>query len=220
MTSITTYKEITPTYLYIKQHSVTKKKYFGKTTKDPNKYLGSGHYWLSHIKKHGKQFVETIWLSDLYYDTSISEYAIRFSTENNIVESKDWANLIPENGLDGGVSGIKHSAETIAKRVAANKGYKHSEEIKTKISEQKKGKKLGSQSAESRAKKSVAHMGKTKSAEHRSNISAAQKGKKRGPRSEEYNAKISAKFFSLILTKKEYTKNSLSRYYPEFKQYY
>ena len=34
-----------PTYLYIKQHSVTKLKYFGKTTKkDPVKYLGSGIY--------------------------------------------------------------------------------------------------------------------------------------------------------------------------------
>lgn len=93
MTSISTYTPITPTYLYIKQHSITKKKYFGKTTKkDPYKYNGSGPYWIRHYKKHGKQFVETLWVSDLYYDTSITEHALHFSYENNIAESKDWAN--------------------------------------------------------------------------------------------------------------------------------
>ena len=71
MTSTTIYTPILPTYLYIKQHSITKKMYFGKTTRpDPMKYKGSGVYWLRHIKKHGSRFVETIWLSDLYYDTS------------------------------------------------------------------------------------------------------------------------------------------------------
>jgi hypothetical protein len=101
------YSPIVPTYLYIKQHSITKKKYFGKTSlPDPIKYLGSGTYWNDHINKHGKQFVETIWLSELYIDTSISEYGLRFSAENNIVESDDWANLIPENGLDGGAVGM------------------------------------------------------------------------------------------------------------------
>lgn len=97
------YTKITPTYLYIKQHSITGLKYFGKTTKqDPIKYLGSGTYWKNHIKKHGKQYVETLWVSDLYYDTSITEHALHFSIENDITDSKEWANLILENGLDGG----------------------------------------------------------------------------------------------------------------------
>ena len=30
------------------------------------------------------------------------EFALNFSKDNNIVESEEWANLIPENGLDGG----------------------------------------------------------------------------------------------------------------------
>ena len=35
-----------PTWLYIKQHNITKLKYFGKTVrKDPIKYKGSGTYW-------------------------------------------------------------------------------------------------------------------------------------------------------------------------------
>lgn len=101
--SMNIYTPIIPTRLYIKQHSITKKKYFGKTT-SPNhiKYLGSGVYWNAHINKHGRQLVETIWFSDLYYDTSIVDHALHFSTENDIVESKDWANQKPENGLDGG----------------------------------------------------------------------------------------------------------------------
>jgi len=97
------YTTIIPTYLYIKRHSVTKLKYFGKTSlDDPIKYLGSGTYWTKHINKHGKQFVDTIWLSDLYTDISISEHALHFSHENDIVKSDEWANLKLENGLDGG----------------------------------------------------------------------------------------------------------------------
>ena len=48
------YNSITPTYLYVKQHSITGMKYFGKTTRNPIKYIGSGKYWKRHISKHGK----------------------------------------------------------------------------------------------------------------------------------------------------------------------
>lgn len=89
-------------YLYVKQHSETKLKYFGKTTKsDPFKYLGSGDHWIRHLKKHGKHVKTTeIWGFD---DQSLcTAFALKFSAENNIVESKEWANKIPENGMDGG----------------------------------------------------------------------------------------------------------------------
>lgn len=55
-----------PTYLYIKRHTITGKLYFGKTTKtdmDFSKYKGSGKHWSNHIKKHGKEHVETIWFA-------------------------------------------------------------------------------------------------------------------------------------------------------------
>ena len=42
-----------PTWLYIKEHNVTGLKYFGKTTRDPLKYKGSGTHWTRHISKHG-----------------------------------------------------------------------------------------------------------------------------------------------------------------------
>ena len=94
--------------------------YFGKTTKpDPYKYHGSGTYWTRHIKKHGKEHIITLWVSDLYFDTSITKYALHFSYENAIVESKDWANLIPENGLDGTVPGTNFSDKTKANMSAA-----------------------------------------------------------------------------------------------------
>jgi len=91
-----------PTYLYIKQHKITGLKYFGKTTKHPENYYGSGKYWKKHIKKHGEKFVETIWSKFFIDEKELTEYALNFSKENNIVESLEWANLKEENGLDGG----------------------------------------------------------------------------------------------------------------------
>jgi hypothetical protein len=47
-------------YLYVKQHKITKLKYFGKTTRsDPHRYMGSGAHWRAHLKKHGKD-IETL----------------------------------------------------------------------------------------------------------------------------------------------------------------
>lgn len=94
-----------PTYLYIKQHSVTGLKYFGKTIKsDPIKYKGSGIRWSKHIKKHGTKFVTTLWYK-LY--TNIDELvsvAITLSEIYDIVDSDFWVNIVPENGLTGGDS--------------------------------------------------------------------------------------------------------------------
>lgn len=92
-----------PTYLYIKEHTKTGLKYFGKTTKqDPVSYLGSGKIWTNHIKKHGKEFVKTTWYQLFTDEKELIEYAINFSSQNNIVESDAWANLKTENGFDGG----------------------------------------------------------------------------------------------------------------------
>jgi len=104
-----TYK---PTYLYIKKHNVTGLKYFGKTVRDSLKYKGSGQYWLTHLKQHGND-VTTEWCKLFHNEKELVEYAINFSNTHNIVESKDWANLIVENGINsGGITGIKRSEET------------------------------------------------------------------------------------------------------------
>lgn len=55
------YKNFKPTFVYLKQHTITKKLYFGKTTKENvETYMGSGVHWGAHIRKHGN-FVETVW---------------------------------------------------------------------------------------------------------------------------------------------------------------
>lgn len=95
-------REFRPTYLYIKTHNITGLKYFGKTIKDPLKYKGSGKYWTNHIQKHGYNVTTEI----IGYYTIESECisaARQFSKQNNIVESADWANLMPENGINGGL---------------------------------------------------------------------------------------------------------------------
>ena len=90
-----------PLYLYHKKHKITGLNYFGKTDNDPVNYNGSGVYWNSHLQKHGKLIVTVqVWKFDNINERS--EFAIKFSADNNIVESKEWANLCPENGLDGG----------------------------------------------------------------------------------------------------------------------
>lgn len=112
--SDTVNSDFKPTYLYIKRHSVTGLKYFGKTYgRNPVKYLGSGTYWNRHLKIHGK-LVETIWYKLFTTKDELVEYALTFSRENNIVESADWANLKPEDGLrGGGVKGIKIKPHTV-----------------------------------------------------------------------------------------------------------
>ncbi|CAB4127482.1 hypothetical protein UFOVP84_209 [uncultured Caudovirales phage] len=127
---MTIYTPITPTYLYVKQHSITGLKYLGKTTKDPYTYNGSGKHWTRHIKKHGKEHIVTLWVSNLFYDTSIVDYALQLSEENNVVESEEWSNMKPENGLDGGdtsnspnyIKYIKTLSETNKKRKWWNDG--------------------------------------------------------------------------------------------------
>ena len=51
-------RDFVPTYLYIKQHSITGKLYFGKLVAgriDILKYKGSGVYWRRHIAKCGSK---------------------------------------------------------------------------------------------------------------------------------------------------------------------
>ena len=90
------------TWLYIKQHNVTGLKYFGKTVrKDPTRYNGSGKKWVNHLNFHGND-VTTIWCKLFNNKDELVKFALKFSEENNIIESTEWANLKPENGLDGG----------------------------------------------------------------------------------------------------------------------
>lgn len=188
------------TFLYIKQHSVTGLKYFGKTCQDPIKYLGSGKYWKCHIKTHGKEHINTIWVSEPYTDSNaISQFALAFSKEHNIVESKDWANLIDENGLDGGIA--TWSEESKRKMSELKRGKTHSEETKRKMSKARKGITF---SEEHKRKMSESGKGKPHkpcSDEYRRKMSKAKKGKPRKPHSEESKRKISEARKKFVLMK-------------------
>lgn len=92
-------------YLYIKRHKVTGLKYFGKTKRsDPYSYQGSGLYWNKHLNKHGrnKNLIETVCVWEFTDQEECTKFALKFSEENNIVNSNEWANLREENGKDGG----------------------------------------------------------------------------------------------------------------------
>jgi hypothetical protein len=107
------------TWLMIKQHNDTGLKYFHKTDKkDPNKYLGSGLYWLRHLKEHGRN-VSTIWAEEFTPD-EVEEVATFISEELNIVDNKEWANLKIENGLDGGSDGSQFKDREISLQERSN----------------------------------------------------------------------------------------------------
>jgi hypothetical protein len=98
-----------PTALLVMTHAVTSMQYFCKTTRldELNYYKGSGTYWKRHLKKHGRNV--KVGVLGIYFDKNrCIESAIKFSFENDIVNSDNWANLIAENGLDGSPSGENH----------------------------------------------------------------------------------------------------------------
>jgi hypothetical protein len=111
---MTAYNPIPPTRLYCKQCSHCELKYYGKSVKkNLERYKGSGKRWVRHLKKHNATSIH-IWNSDWFYDDSIIEVAMKFSIDNNIIESNEWANLSIENGIDGGIP-TKKSIEKMLK---------------------------------------------------------------------------------------------------------
>lgn len=99
-------------YLYLKTHNITGLKYLGKTVTDPFMYRGSGKYWRRHLDVHGEDVTtEILFQSE---DKNIfKEKAIYYSNLYNVIESKEFANIVPEMG-DGGDTSM--SPNWIAKK--------------------------------------------------------------------------------------------------------
>lgn len=75
--------------------------YLGKTvSKNPYTYPGSGVYWTRHLEMHGND-VETEILRECLSEEELKEWGIYYSKLWNVVESKQWANLIEEAGPGG-----------------------------------------------------------------------------------------------------------------------
>lgn len=180
-------------YLYVKIHNVTGLKYLGKTTnKNPREYSGSGKYWRRHIRKHGNNVTTQILIKNTCKDV-LKLFGTHYSKLWNVVTSKEWANLKPENGDGGGCFGELNGAY----------GKPKSKEHREKLSKANKGKRSGKDNSFYgkthspeilkiiSEKSSIAKMGHIVSEETRKKMSLAAKGKSMPPVSEKTRKKLS-----------------------------
>lgn len=101
----------------IKVHKRTRLKYLCVTSKKNWKtYKGSGIYWKSHLKKYGNN-IKTILIFESSSIEKISELGLFYSEKYNVVESDDWANLIPENGYNTNILIGKHGIVNFRNKV-------------------------------------------------------------------------------------------------------
>ena len=133
-----------PTYIYIKTCEHCGLKYLGKTINKNNYYKGSGKYWKRHIRKHNS-IIHTSVINYFKEDEEefCKEFCLMISKFFNIVKSNKWANLIVENGIDGGINIYK--GKNLPKSHSNNismgrKGMKFKDKHKKNIS---KGKNKG-----------------------------------------------------------------------------
>lgn len=134
-------------YLYVKTHNITGLKYLGKTINDPYKYKGSGTHWVRHLKKYGED-VTTEVLLETDDKELLKEKGIYYSNLWNVVKSKEWANIVIEQGDGGDTSkSLNHIISMKNKDVSGQKnsfyGKHHSEETKLIISKKNKGRLKG-----------------------------------------------------------------------------
>jgi len=145
-------------YLYVKKCSHCDKKYFGKTyAKDPYSYSGSGVHWKRHLKAHDA-FHQTIQIWKFLSQAEATHFAEKFSSYNNIVESSEWFNLIPENALDGNPKGNvpwNKGRETSLKNMTYEEIYGKDKAIELKAMRSKSNKKRGSREQNTKDKISV-----------------------------------------------------------------
>jgi hypothetical protein len=147
--------QFSPTALLVMSHNVTGLKYFCKTSDLRNvyNYKGSGLYWKKHLNKHGKDV--TVGVMGFYTDYQrCRNAALKFSQENDIVNSDAWANLVLENGTDGALNGSDNPFY----------GKSHTPEMTEHLRQQKIGKSV--------------NKGAYRSPENRAKISASLKGRK------------------------------------------
>lgn len=173
-----------PTALLVMEHNITGLKYFCKTAclSRVHRYKGSGVAWTKHLKQYG--FDVKVGVLGFYIEEQrCLDAAKKFSIENNIVVSNEWANSIPETGRGGGCMsgehnpffGKKHKPESIEsarkKKIgkSVNKGAYRSPEQRAKISASLKGRKNPAVSK--------ALTGRKLSDSHRENVIKALKGR-------------------------------------------
>lgn len=112
-------------YLCVKTHTITGLKYLCQTKrKNPNKYLGSGIYWKRHLERHGK-IVDTTIIRECATLEDLKYWGLYYSTLWDVVDSTDWANLVPESGTGGKTSWGENSVMKRPEVVAKISGLNH-----------------------------------------------------------------------------------------------
>ena len=107
--------------LYVKEHNQSGLKYLGQTSKDPDKYLGSGLRWLRHLGKHGAD-ISTYVIGTYDTKAELAEAGLFYSLAWDVAKLRTWANLKLEAGEGGAIIHTKRSRARISaamkKRVA------------------------------------------------------------------------------------------------------
>jgi hypothetical protein len=172
-----------PTALLVMEHNITGLKYFCKTTSldRVHRYKGSGTAWTKHLHEHG--FNVKVGILGFYIDEERCLYeAKKFSKDNNIVESNQWANAVVETGKNGcslvgernPFYGKKHTPEAIESArlkklgCSVNKGAYRSPEQRAKISSSLKGR--------SNPVVSAKLTGRKQTEEHKANVAKGRQG--------------------------------------------
>ena len=159
-----------PLKLMIKKHMLVGIKYLCKTIRENHDaYSGSGTRWNNILNKYGKDHVRTRVIFTTHSKSEFKRVGLLLSEQWDIVDSNDWANLVPENGDGGGgviggkmpprteqwkarqraakigkpgaTKNKKLSKEHVEKLRTAQTGKKHSEETKARIGASLKGRK-------------------------------------------------------------------------------
>jgi len=128
--------------LYIATHNKTGMKYFGKTTRyftqeDLQKYYhGSGVKWNEHLIEFGDDVtmkVYGIYSLDEKAKDYVKPVALEYSEKHSIVESRGFANRMPEDGLQGNWHGYLKTNEELRISKIKEKKTKQSKEWQEKV---------------------------------------------------------------------------------------
>lgn len=231
MTSTSIYQEPVLSYVYRLDHPTTGEFYFG--------------YRKANIVPASQDLGIEYFTSSKYVEPRFHEFDYSIIQEfNDPFEAYDLEQfLIYQERKNPLILNRRCHYGSKSQFTMSNK--KHSQETRDKMSAAQKGVPKPPRSEEQNAANSARQKGVPKSLEHKAKISAATKGVPKPTRTEEHNAKVSAaltgvpkslehnakvsaaltgvpkpKFFSIIETRKTYDIQKLSRWYPEFKQYY
>lgn len=109
------------------------------TKQDPYKYNGSGVYWKRHLKQYGTDITTEI-LKECESYGELSKFGKYYSDLWDIVESDNFANLVPELGENSsGMKGKKHSEFSKLQTKNSLLGHIVTEETKEKLKKSLKG---------------------------------------------------------------------------------